>query len=428
MDFTNVLVSRSSAGEKIVHIEVSAESVSKLLADIRSVVRRYDAEAKSGVAELERDCVVNASLGEALRRTGLEPLVTPDVHAEAYPEEGQPFAYEACIVERPQLSLDSVDPVSVSLDPVRADDEYVARRLAAYMDGFSRYEDAEPHPVETGNFLYVDLTTLKNGAPCLRLSGIGKVLQITYDDMPAPFIDQMLGMNVGEKRTIEYEVQRDRAISDNDVDKYVAVVEVRKQLREVRQEITDEWVAANFPPLTSADEFRNRFREKVTHEAEEANLDALGRQANIALESRLVGAIPDKLYELSAKREMDDLEEKLKKEGKTLDEYLADNETNLEELSVKFLARAGEGLRQAFALETLFDMRHMSLTEDDLNIAAKGIFKQNCEKAWSGRERDRSFPLVESAAKRMKALEWLVDTAEVSSVREGDEVAATVGR
>lgn len=426
MDFTNISVSRSESGETIIHIEVSAESVTMLLTEVESVLQKYNAERTDEAPNLIRDCIVNASLDEALRREGLDSLVTPDVCVESFPAKGVPFAYEARIVERPQLSLSSIEPVEVHLNQVAADDTYVSLRLADYMESFTQYEDADSCPVKIGDCLFVDLTTLKNGVPFLRFSGKGKVLQVDYGDMPVPFVDGILGMNVGEKRTIEYELQRERAISETDTDKYVSIVEIKKQLKEIKQDITDEWVAKNFAPLSSASEFLARFKEKVIREAEIANFDALSRQVNIELEGRLVGAIPDRLYELSAKQQMDEFESTLKQKGKSLEEYLADNETNMEELSVKLFARAGEGLRQAFALETLFDMRRMSLTDDDLDVAAREIFRKD-ELTWSRAEKSRLYPLVASAAKRMKALQWLVNTAQVVPVL-GEETAFAESR
>ena len=68
----------------------------------------------------------------------------------------------------------------------------------------------------------------------------------------------------------------------------------------------------------------------------------------------------------------------------------------------------------------------MSLTDDDLDVAAREIFRKD-ELTWSRAEKSRLYPLVASAAKRMKALQWLVNTAQVVPVL-GEETAFAESR
>ena len=83
---------------------------------------------------------------------------------------------------------------------------------------------------------------------------------------------------------------------------------------------------------------------------------------------------------------------------------------NEEELSVQTFIKAAENLRQGFALEALFDGRGMNLAESDLAYACERAFGKGSynpeELKGTGK-----FRLVESAAKRMVALNWLADTA-----------------
>lgn len=85
---------------------------------------------------------------------------------------------------------------------------------------------------------------------------------------------------------------------------------------------------------------------------------------------------------------------------------------NEEELSVQMLVRSGENLRQGFALEALFDGRGMRMTDADRERAWGHAFGRGSYDAEELR-RSGKYPLVESAAKRMVALNWLVDTAIV---------------
>ena len=96
---------------------------------------------------------------------------------------------------------------------------------------------------------------------------------------------------------------------------------------------------------------------------EACNRDTLARLANIELEKRLVGSIPDAFYRAARQGLMDKLEADLATKGQTIDDYYEQERMNEEELSVQMLIRSGENLRQGFALEALFDGRGMQLTD-----------------------------------------------------------------
>ena len=85
---------------------------------------------------------------------------------------------------------------------------------------------------------------------------------------------------------------------------------------------------------------------------------------------------------------------------------------NEEELSVQLLIKSGENLRQGFALEALFDARGMELSEEDLQLACEEAFGAGSYDP-EALERTGRRRVVEGAAKRIAALNWLADTAVV---------------
>ena len=134
--------------------------------------------------------------------------------------------------------------------------------------------------------------------------------------------------------------------------------------------------------------------------------------ANIEIEKRLQGKIPDELYRASRDGLMNKLVRELAEKGQTLDDYYEQNHMNEEELSIQMLIKSGENLRQGFALEALFDGREMHLEDEDLECAFHQAFGSD---AFDKIELEKSGKLriVERSAKRIAALNWLADTAVV---------------
>lgn len=429
MEFTRLEKAEPDAkGAVAVHAVASAGAVSALLTEFYETIAAakglaadaprdaVEAAAQAGMGaeafrELRRDFVVNRLVGDGLAELGLVPALTPKIHVLEYPVDGEEFAVELSVVEQPRLALTSCDPVEVAMDEVVVTDRMVAARVAEVLDHYATYEDAEPRPVRAGDIVSVDVDTQQGDKMVPHLSGKRMILEMDGESMPAPFLAEVVGMDVGETKVVEYAVERPRAISPDDVDRYLSTVTVRAQQRKVEVELTDEWVRAHYPTLSTVEEFFAETRADVAWDAKLLNRDTLAHLANVELEKRLVGDIPDEFYQASYKSLFDKFERDLAQQGKTLDDYYEDEQTNEQELSVKMLIQSGENLRQGFALEALFDGRAMELADADVEEAAARFFGGSPtadELRRSGRAR-----LAESMAKRAAALRWLVDTAVV---------------
>ncbi len=363
--------------------------------------------------ELRRDFVVNRILGDAILELDLKPAITPQIHVLDYPSAEEPFEVEASIVEQPRITLSSLEPVEVVMDGLVVNDRVVAARVAELLDSYATYDEAEPHVVRAGDAVLLDVDTQLDGVLVGRLSGKKMTLELDGESMPAEFYKGVIGMNVGESKTFDFTVARDRAISQDDVEKYTSVVTVLSQLKKNEIELTDDWVRAHYPSVVNVKEFFEEVRKDAEYDALVYNRDTLSHLSNNELEKRMQGDIPDAFYQASYKSLMAKIEADLAKQGKTLDDYYEEEDTNEQEFSVKMLIQSGENLKQGFALEALFDGRGMTLGDEEIEKAAARFFDRELsvdDLRQTGRLR-----LAESMAKREKALGWLVETAIVRS-------------
>ena len=92
---------------------------------------------------------------------------------------------------------------------------------------------------------------------------------------------------------------RPRALGDGDAERYTATVTILGQLRKEVPALTDAWVAQNIEDASTALEFRVAVARGLEAEAAVLNRDAHARLANIELEKRLRGTIPDAFYQAS---------------------------------------------------------------------------------------------------------------------------------
>ena len=364
--------------------------------------------------ELRRDFVVNMASGEAMKALGIVPELTPRVHVLEYPDPSRAYYFDLSVVERPRVSLSSYDPVEIETEDLVLSDELIDGRIASLLEHHAEYAVGEARPIVFGDCVKIDVATMLNGKTVPRLTGKGMILELADRSMPDTFVEKLLGMGVGETKTFDYGVRRDRAISDSDVDVYTATVTVVAQLTKRVPLLTDEWVDANIEKASTVEEFRAGVAEMLESEIAHANRDTHARLANIELAKRIEGKIPDELFQASRDGLMRRLERELSEKGQSIDDYYEENEMNEEELSVQMLIKSGENLRQGFALEALFDGRGMALSDDDLAYACREVFG-NGACSVEDLKASGKYAVVERSAKRMVALNWLADTSLVKS-------------
>lgn len=362
--------------------------------------------------ELRRDFVVNRLVSEALAACGIVPALTPRIHALDYPDPRCDYSFEVSVVERPRLALSSYEPVEIEVDDARVTDELIDARIAEFLEACAEYSVDLERPVAHGDCVRVDMATLRQEKTVPRLTGKNMILELAKGAMPESFVEKFVGMKVGETRVIDYTVQRPCALDRNDVDRYTSTVTVVEQLKKTVPELTDEWVDGNVESASSVADLRKGIACGLEAQVARFNRDTHARLANIELAKRLQGAIPEEFYHVSRTALANKLERELAEKGQTLDDYLEQEHMNEEELSMQTFIQSAENLRQGFALEALFDGRDMSLSERDLACACEEAFgKDSYDHAFL--EKTGRLHLIEDAAKRMVALNWLADTAIV---------------
>lgn len=417
-----------------ISLTASADAVHDTLADLYGTISHYkhlgndatfeEVEAAAEPSfppdyfkEMRRDFVVSTVSSEAFKELGVVPALTPKIHAVDYPADGEPYSFELSIVERPAFALSSYEPVVIDLAPVVVTNEMVHDKLEEILDGHAKYEQVGSRPIERGDYVLLDVVTQKNDKIENRLSCTKTILHVDDEAMPSKFIDGIVGMSPGDTKVIKYEMPRPRGISANDVDRYIATVTVHSLQREIRPVFDDEFVLEYYPQVRNTYRFLEELRRDLEYDALVANKDSIAHLANTVIEKRLIGEVPDAFYQASFERQMNKLQKDLKKQGMSLDDYCEENQTNENELSMKMLIKSGENLRQAFALETLFDGRNMTFDPGDLEDAYKRVFGKS-DYDEDDLKSSGKFGLVESAAKRVKALNWLVDTAVINNPME----------
>ncbi len=190
--------------------------------------------------------------------------------------------------------------------------------------------------------------------------------------------------------------------------------------------LTDAWVKAHVEDIPNVEGLMAFIRfnmYKDNREAQKlADQDVICRE----LSTRLVGEIPENILEESIYAARMRFDEMIRRNGMTLDDFLADRGITEEKLYQDLEDRAVQSLREDSALEAYADKMNYTLEPEDFYAAIPGDSIE--DKAHKRRqiEMEGRLPGLEQYALKIKALNEIMDNAmirrsdDVEYVRYGD--------
>jgi trigger factor len=240
---------------------------------------------------------------------------------------------------------------------------------------------------------------------------------MSREGMPAAFDSQLLGMRKGEDREVTWEETHGEGDEAKTVSR-TAKVHLNAIKRAVTPELTEEFVKKSYG-FDTLDELRDAVRDELKN-------DRTYTMPNIK-ENRVVEAVAKKLAldeipESYLNSVYTDLVQtflgQLQRQGTTLDNYLRMNGVSTEQFLDDIKEQASERARQTLALDSLADHLAFEITDEELQKEFADAGMDDAEASIKEFRDSGRLPAVREAMKRTKALNWLVENAEVTEVDE----------
>jgi trigger factor len=191
---------------------------------------------------------------------------------------------------------------------------------------------------------------------------------------------------------------------------------VVKDVKEkVLPEATDEW-AAEASEFETLAELRASLADRMTRVRKAQAQMALREKVGEALAALVTDELPDALISHEMQDRLQDLAMRLQAQGMQLEQYLAMTGADPETFSQELRETATSGVKVDLALRAVAEAEGIECTEDDLQEELDGVAArvgEDADEVRSRFERVGQLSAVRSDIKKRKALEWLLERAEV---------------
>src|SRR5262245_8553159 len=376
----------------------------------RAVLERmYGASVREEVERL----LVSQTFAAAVERSGIVPVVEPDIEAEP-PEPGRAFRYTAQVEVRPKLELPALDGLPATRPLVQVRDDEVEGELEALRQRRAPLED-EPEEAQAGrgSVLTLDYQGRIDGKPFEGGSAEGALVVLGAGRLVAGFEEGLEGARRGEARELSVSFPEDYPAPDLRGKQATFSVDV-KALQRRRVPALDDAFAQSLGEegVGTLEALRARLREVLHARRERAADEALHRSLMDALLERVPFEVPPGLVERR-------LSQRLSNAHEQLESMLPHEELHarLDEWRVAWRPEAEREVRESFLLEAVAEQQGLRAEDAEVDARieqmarAQGIAPERLKKLYQ----ERGLEGLRARLRDEKALEFLTSRAKVEA-------------
>ena len=365
-----------------------------------------------------RSAVLEEAVNDALPRAYSEAVRESGVHALGQPEievtnldDGTSLSFTAEVDVRPEITLPSLEGVEVTVDDIEVTEAEIDEQLDSLRERFATLTGVE-RPVETGDYVSIDLTASVDGEEVEGGSATGLSYQVGAGDLIDGIDEAIVGKSAGESVSFATTLrQGDKAGEQADVAVTVNSVK-RKELPEADDEFAQ--LASEFDTV---EELRADLRERLIR----AKTLGQGSQAREKLLEKLVESADFPLPESAVNAEIGyrehDVVHSLGHDDKLFDELLAGQGKTREEFAAELRESAEKSVRAQFLLDAIADAEQVNVGDAELT---EYIVRQAANYDMAPKEfadqivQGGNLPAMVADMRRTKALATVLESATIT--------------
>lgn len=278
----------------------------------------------------------------------------------------------ATVPVKPEVKISAYTGMKIEKFAYTVSDADVQAEIDRLLDKKATREEVTDRAAENGDIVTIDFVGTVDGVKFDGGEAEGYDLVLGSGSFIPGFEDQVVGMNLGEKKDVNVTFPEDYQAAELKGKAAVFAVTLHKIQKKVLPELTDEFVKENAGEETIA-----AYKEKTAARLQE-NLD---RRANDATENSILDAIAAntevEIPQAMIEREIDSLvkrfEYQLMYQGLKLADYLSFLKVSEADFRQNYVAQAEKNVKSQLIISHIIEVEKIEATEEELEakIAAQ---------------------------------------------------------
>lgn len=338
----------------------------------------------------------------------VDVIAPPEIDITAGQEAGD-VVFDAVVEIRPTVTVPGYGGITVTLDRPTVDDAAIDAQIDR-MRGLDSTLVEVDRPIQEGDTVTLDIAGTVDGEPQSGLTADDYSYTVGSGAITPEVDEHLVGAASGA--TLSFDATHPDPDETGQLHFDVVVKDVKEK---VLPEATDEW-ASEASEFSTLAELRASLADRMARVRKAQAQMALREKVGEALAELVTDELPEALITHEMQDRLQDLAMRLQAQGMQLEQYLAMSGADPEGFTQELRDTATSGVKVDLALRAVAESEGIECTDDDLTDEIDGVAArvgQSPEQVREQFERVGQLSAVRSDIRKRKALEWLLERAEV---------------
>lgn len=319
------------------------------------------------VKQRAAELLIGPAYEAAVEETKVEPFggISPDVEMVEMNDDG-PFVFKAFVPLKPVVTLGLYKGLTLERRTLQVTDEDINRQIEELRSRQAEYPEITDRPAQMGDVLLADLTAKIEDTEAPELAEARATVIEIGKNIP-DFDNGLVGIAIGETRTIDAlypETFADESLRGKRATFTVTVKEIRGK---ILPELNEEFIQKVHPTAKTAEELTAALRENL----EKTATEMADNELEFALVAKIVDGsqinYPEGLLRAEMQEDVRQLEERLKRDNASFEQYLEATGQTSEQVQQEFAVAADRRIRNSLVLSEIARTEEIAATDEDVD-------------------------------------------------------------
>lgn len=365
-------------------------------------------EAKLGSGVAREEAVREALPGyyeNALRETDTDAIAQPEI--DITPGDEGPLQFTALVEVRPIITVPGYNSLKVTVPTPGASEDDINQQIDRLRNQGAELTDVE-RAAKAGDAVVIDIHGQQNDEDVPGLDATDLTYEVGSGTLVEGIDDVITGAKAGDALAFTTEMPG--------VEGEVNFKVLLKGVKEKKlPEVTDEW-ASEVSEFDTVDELKADLVKRISG-IKKANAQMTLRSGTAeALSALVVDDVPDALIDGEVQRRVEDLAHRLSHQGATLQQWLEATGQSPEDFLAAHREDAMTAVKVDLALRAVVVAENIEISDEELDEEIEKVAENAGEQPKKLRkqlETNGVIAMVKHDLAKAKALQWLIDNAEV---------------
>lgn len=332
---------------------------------------------KFGIEKLYMDAVdsaVGTAFDKAIKDSKLTPFVEPKVDIKGISDSTCIFSFT--IITKPDVKLGQYKNLKIKKDVAIITKEEINNEIDSLRNKYAEIIIKEKGTVENGNTAVIDFEGKVDGKILEGGTGENYPLEIGSNTFIPGFEEKLIGMKLNDTKEIELTFP-ENYVEDLKGKKVIFKVTIKEIKERKLPEINkDFYLDLGYENIKTKDDFEKEIeaslKDKKESEIEDKYIESILDKAS----SNMKVEINDEIIDDEVHRMMHQMEDQLKMQGLTMDQYFEFTKSSHEDMHKSMEPEATKRVKYRLLLDNICEEEKIEVTDDEVKKSAK----EECEK------------------------------------------------